>query len=286
MIIRIMFMVVALLIFGTDANSSDKNYGGGNTTETTAIAVSQQQQGQQQFQGIDGSGNSSIGNSGNSSIVDSGNSAVTFKDSFNGAKPIRYLPIPTEVSYTGLAPQMFSQPEKDRGAQFIAANNLIGLMGAWSVNELEDTDFDMGDVDIDITEVGKTDLTPEQIAEIDRIEFAVQGSETQKVWKTIDRKVLAIGTIYTDDEEVNSAELFMALAVKAKERGARGVVLLGEGVKIELTSSGWGLGLSYNMATVDSDYNGRGSVGAGGTGVSGGKAGYIKMPYLTFSFLR
>ena len=57
-------------------------------------------------------------------------------------------------------------------------------------------------------------------------------------------------------------------------------------IKIELESSGWGIGFSYNYASVNSDAYGQGSVGAGGTGISGGSASYKKMPYLTFAFMQ
>ena len=219
-----------------------------------------------------------------SGVYNSGNSGVSFKDSFNGAEPIRYLPNASGITYTGMAPQMFSRPSDDNGANFIRANNMIGMIDAWSVDDLADEDFEVSDVEIDITTVGKTPLTEDQIKDTKVIHFAIQGSETQLVWKE-NRKVIAMGGMQAGDKAINSVELFMTLAVKAKQLGATAVVIMGEGVKINLKSFGWGVGFSYNMAKVDSDPSGTGSVGAGGTGFSGGTAGYTKMPYLTFSFL-
>lgn len=244
--------------------------------ETTSTAVAQQQQGQVQVSHGGGGG----------SVNNSGNSGVTFKDSFNGAKPIRYLPTPSDITYTGMAPQMFSRPSTDKGPNFISANNLIGMMGAWYVEDLADDDFTLKDAKIDITKVRGSSLSQMERDSIERIDFAVQGSETQQVWKTNERRVVAIGTIYTKEKDVNSAELFMALAIKAREHGANAVVLMGEGVTVDLSSFGWGIGFSYNMAKVNSDPDGEGSVGAGGTGISGGRASYSKMPYLTFAVLQ
>lgn len=259
----VLILVIVCAVWSTVAR-------GDVTTTSTSVAQQQQIQTQATSSGVYGSGNSGI----------------TFKDSFNGAPPIRHLPNASGITYTGMAPQMFSRPSQDKGSKFISSNNMIGIMGAWSVNDLADEDFDVKDVEIDVTTVGISKLSTQEQEAIEVIDFAVQGSETQIVWKKNNANVVAIGTIQAEDVEINSAELFMALAVKAKLRGATRVVLMGEGVKIDLTSFGWGLGFSYNMASVDSDANGKGSVGAGGTGISGGKAGYTKMPYLTFAMLQ
>jgi hypothetical protein len=49
---------------------------------------------------------------------------------------------------------------------------------------------------------------------------------------------LALGTIKCDDGNINSAELFMILAKKAQSIGANKIILLSEGVKVRLKSSG------------------------------------------------
>jgi len=215
--------------------------------------------------------------------VASGN--VAFNNSFNGSQPIRYLPVASNVQYSGLKPQMFARPQTDKGENFISANSLIALMGAWNVNEMEDLDLDMDDITVDITTVGKLSESERVVYDdITVVNFMIQGSDTEKALKASGKKALAIGTIKCDSDDVNSAELFMVLAQKAREFGATNVVLIGEGVKLELESDGWGIGLSYNYAGVNSDASGYGQVGAGGTGISGGSANYHKMPYLMFAF--
>jgi hypothetical protein len=211
-----------------------------------------------------------------------GNSAVVFQDSFNGAKPIRYTPVASDIQYQGLSPQMFSRPEPDKGENFIAAKTLVELMGAWKVSEINDEDIDESEIFVDMTMVGKAEASDD--ADDDTVNFALKGSPESKAIRSA-HKTIALGTIKCDEDDINSAELFMILAKKAYAVGAHNVILLSEGIKIELESSGWGLGFSYNYASVNSDLYGQGSVGAGGTGISGGSASYKKMPYLTFALL-
>ncbi len=217
-------------------------------------------------------------------LANSGNSAVVFENSFNGSQPVRYLPQASSVSYSQ-GPQMFSRPEADKGENFVSANSLITLMGAWKVNEMTDDDFDTDDVDMDITTINTTSLDVSGLEAITEINFSIQGSDASNILTANKNTILAMGTVKCDDMDVNSFELFLAVAKKAKELGASNVVLIGEGVKIELTSFGWGLGFSYNYAGVNSDLSGTGQVGAGGTGISGGSANYNKMPYLTFALM-
>jgi len=245
--------------------------GGIAFADSASDAIAQQEQGQVQGQGQ------------SQNQVASGN--VAFNNSFNGSQPIRYLPSASSVSYQGLKPQMFARPQTDKGENFISANSLITLMGAWNVNEIEDDDLDIDDIQIDVTTVGQLDEDERLMAdEIAVVNFMIQGSEDEKALKKSGVKTLAIGTIKCDSDDINSAELFMVLAQKARDFGATNVVLIGEGVKLELESDGWGIGLSYNYAGVSSDASGYGQVGAGGTGISGGSASYHKMPYLMFAF--
>jgi hypothetical protein len=212
-----------------------------------------------------------------------GNSAVVFQDSFNGAKPIRYTPVASDIQYQGLSPQMFARPEPDKGENFIAAKTLVELMGAWKISEINDEDIDESEIFVDMTMVGKAEAN-DQGDDNDVVTFALKGSPESKSIRSA-HKTIALGTIKCDEDDINSAELFMVLAKKAYAVGAHNVILLSEGIKIELESSGWGVGFSYNYASVNSDLYGQGSVGAGGTGISGGSASYKKMPYLTFALL-
>jgi len=259
-------IVCSMVMCGSVAFAKSSNNAG-----SVSWADANQQQGQVQ----------AITDSGNSTLANSGNSAVLFENSFNGSQPIRYLPLATDVNYVGMAPQMFSRPSQDKGENFIAARNLVSLMGAWNITDINDSDFDESDVELDITTVGISsgagDVT-------DTVTFMIQGSDEEKALKSSSHKTLAIGSIKTDSKDVNTVELFMVVAKKAKELGASNVILIGEGVKIELESSGWGIGLAYNYAGVNSEAYGTGQVGAGGTGYSQGSASYHKLPYLMFAF--
>jgi hypothetical protein len=223
--------------------------------------------------------------SSSSAVENSGNSAVMFQNSFNGSKPIRYLPVAPEVNYQALQPSMFSRPQPDKGENFIPAKTLIDLMNAWAVDQIADEDIDTDEIVLDITTVGKPN--PNAFDENDAtVKFELNGTPQAKAVKDAGSKPIAIGTIKSTEDDINTAELFMTLVKKAREIGATNIILLSEGIKIELESSGWGLGFSYNYASVNSDLYGQGSVGAGGTGISGGSASYKKMPYLTFAFMQ
>ena len=249
------------------------NLSGIINTSQSQSSVQGQGQGQGQTQGI--------ANSGNSSVKDSGNSSVKFQNSFNGSKPIRYTPIPTDVVF-GNMPSLFTSPLGNKGHNFIAAKNMIDLISQWNVMSMSDADFDVDDdVNIDITMVGKSLNDDVKV-----VTFYIQGSDVDKELKAKGNKPIAVGSINTDEVDVNSPELYMALVNKAKEIGANNVVLMSEGVELELVSSGWGIGASYNYASVNSDAHGQGSVGAGGTGYSKGHAKYDKKPFLTFAFVQ
>jgi hypothetical protein len=266
---KIICGIVTLCMIGFAGNAfAVKSYATSNS-ESNA----QQDQGQGQSQG-----QSQV-------LSNSGNSAVVFKDSFNGSKPIRYLPVAPEVNYQGLQPSMFSRPQPDKGENFIPAKTLVDLMNSWSVNKIHDDDIDTDEIILDITTVG--DPNPDTFnSDNNIIKFELNGTPQSKALKDAGSKPIAIGTIKSTEDDINTVELFMTLVKKAKEIGATNVILLSEGIKVELESSGWGLGFSYNYASVNSDLHGQGSVGAGGTGISGGSASYKKMPYLTFAFMQ
>ena len=169
-------------------------------------------------------------------LNDVGNSTVAFKDSFNGSKPIRYLPIASDIVYSGLQPSMFSQPKKDNGGNFISAKNLVKYIGKWNVSKIYDNDINEDDINIDLTIIDNASNSAE---DVNIINFMLDGSEVVKMLKTKGSlHTLALGTIDCDDNDINSAELFMVLAKKAKSIGASKIVLLSEGVKVKLKSSG------------------------------------------------
>lgn len=207
----------------------------------------------------------------NPSMENIGNSAVTFQDSFNGSEPIRGLPLPSGVTVdTRGGPAMFSRPEADKGPNFISAVDLIALLNNAVA---EDMDYDEGALKIGVQmlneEAGDSEGKP--------LHFSLvgNGGKYRDGFKPV-----AILTLEADDE-VNSAVLASGLAHKARELGCTEITFIREGVVRELTSTGYGIGLSYNYATVGSGTNGYGGVGAGGTGWSHGSARYLSYPYMT-----
>ncbi len=68
------------------------------------------------------------------------------------------------------------------------------------------------------------------------------------------------------------------------EGGANTVWLTGEGAMSIVKSFGWGIGLNYTQAFVTADNKQSGS-GTGGTGISGGEAGYRAKPWMQFQLL-
>ena len=95
-------------------------------------------------------------------------------------------------------------------------------------------------------------------------------------------KPIAVLSIETEKpDKSNSASLALKIGKLAQEMKANTVVFLTEGSTKEVVSSGWGIGFSYNYATVNSDPNGNGSVGSGGFGYSQGRSSYNNLIYLT-----
>ena len=108
--------------------------------QSAATATSDQSQGQSQQQ-IGGVGSASANaNQGQSqytggsqssssggSVVDSGK--VSISGSFNGAAPIRYLPVPSAIPYENYQGQIFGGPDyNDKGPNFISMRQLVAAL--------------------------------------------------------------------------------------------------------------------------------------------------------------
>jgi hypothetical protein len=224
-----------------------------------------QGQGQDQIQGQgQGQGQSQQSIQANAQL---NNQIITFE----GSKPIRSMPIPSpvEVSYRG-GPAMFSRPEQDKGPNFVSVIDLVSLLNAASIDE----NLDAEDIDMSIQMLNASD-TP--TAPDTPVSFSIvgQGGVYAQGFQPI-----AIISMKTG-KEINSALLAAALSNKCHELGGTKVTFIREGVVRELSSWGVGIGASFNYAHVGSDWDDNGSVGAGGTGWSMGKAKYVSFPYLT-----
>ena len=205
------------------------------------------------------------------------------------------FPVPTVPIY-GIIPQMFANPSASNGPNFIPGAALVDFMGAVKIRSLHDEDLDMDDIKIDITE---TDFiathcndadkveNPEKACSVEVVKFAIAGTTNANEIKSTST-VVAIGIAQANDEDdINSAELYEAIALKAAELCATKVILITEGTEAQLSSWGVGIGLSYNYAKImeGGDHPGS-SVGTGGTGWSTGRAKYNKIPYMSFVILR
>ena len=104
---------------------------------------------------------------------------------------------------------------------------------------------------------------------------------TKKAFDTNKFKVtqLAFGTVNSTNKEANSGHDLAAVLKLAAQYGATHVQFLGEGTNTELSSSGWGIGISYTKASAD-------SISSGGTGFSTGWSGYSNLPWQQFIILK
>jgi len=95
-----------------------------------------------------------------------------------------------------------------------------------------------------------------------------------------DLKVEIVGyiTVKATGKNTVSMEVLAEAALAARELGANVIHITAEGVDRELKAFGWGVGLSYTRASISDSEQG-GGVAAGGTGISGGSAGYVDMPW-------
>ena len=95
-----------------------------------------------------------------------------------------------------------------------------------------------------------------------------------------DLKVEIVGyiTVKATGKNTVSMEVLAEAALAARDLGANVIHITAEGVDRELKAFGWGIGLSYTRASISDSEQG-GGVAAGGTGISGGSAGYVDMPW-------
>jgi len=90
---------------------------------------------------------------------------------------------------------------------------------------------------------------------------------------------LAYGTVNATNKKVISAHDFAEALLAAAEYGATHIQFLAEGTNTELSSFGWGFGFNHTEANSS-------SLSTGGTGVSGGSAGYNNLPWQQFVLLK
>lgn len=257
---RLRHFTLALACFMVVAITND------STAAGVGIAGASSDQSQVQYSsgGAGGSGGS---------VAHSGNSAIGFNNSFNGAEPIRYLPVPTAVPMENYQPGVFgSADHQDKGPNFISMRQLVAAMN-------------MVDLSVKVKGAKKLRMIVQKMSIVKssapskgKINFEINdGKAVNHGFKPI--ATLSVETKVPDKS--NSASLAIAIGKEARKLGATRVIFLTEGSSKQLKSSGWGIGFAYNYAEVDSSRSGNGSVGSGGTGYSQGKAGYRNLIYIT-----
>jgi hypothetical protein len=256
-----------------EANASNvQSQGSVGTMSTTASAEQGQQQGQTAI-------------SGGGSVANSGNATVGFNNSFNGAEPIRYLPVPAALPIENYQATIFGRPDyQDKGADFVSMRQLIEAMnyvdlkadvaGEKSIRVVTQMLIPLPEGHPKKTPKDKSKITEKPL----KIAFEINdGEAVNNGFKPI--AVLSVQTKKPDKS--NSASLAVKIGKVAAHMKANTVIFLTEGSSKKLYSSGWGVGFSYNYAQVGSKPSDNGSVGSGGFGYSQGQAGYKDLVYLT-----
>lgn len=274
----------------------------------TATATQGQTQGQTQVGGVGSGSASAIADQGQVQTQSAGGATNILSNvgsptiTFEGAQVPRDLPIPApiQVDMSG-GPANFSQPETNNGADFVSMANLVDALNVLDLDAVEIP----GDSKMQLNVQPLNVLSDEEVLTAMVEDYGVlvadaaDGSAVigENKWrpKFMINKIgasamesgelvrpMAIVTIRSDSAgKINSAMLAAKIAAYAKSIYANKIVFISEGSIRQLSS--WGLGIGFNtvQSRVDSDPNGYGSVGSGGTGWSWGKSHYLHMPFIT-----
>jgi len=80
-------------------------------------------------------------------------------------------------------------------------------------------------------------------------------------------------------EGASSVNALAAAIISALDAGADTLLITAEGAGCKLTSNGWGIGLAWTTAVINTAEN-TGNTGSGGMGITGGSAGYKSLPWV------
>jgi hypothetical protein len=180
--------------------------------------------------------------------------------------------VPGGIRYP-MGPNYFAPPAANPGPNFIPAKKLHLLGNSWRVvvqkNIAESKRAEIVNfVDLRLRKEG------EEIVMYDRIKTYTSMPKGKM-------EKLGFGSVAAKSKKVTSMDMLAEAILAAHEVGGNGVVLLSEGIRDELQTFGWGIGLTWTSANVSRSQE-TGSVGVGGTGISGGSAGYTKLPWIQF----
>ena len=265
--IALVFMVSAPSFAGGNANANAN-------ANASSIGVGSQNQGQTAITSGNTSGNQGQAQS-NKTDVD-----IKFPDPKdettlnNKGTGYRGFANPADINYPVL-PSYFGTPTP--GSSFQGLNALIAYKHLFSTEEL---------ILMAKSAMGsKVIVTPlvKEVAEDDRAEI-MSISLSRPNTKA---KVTLVGyiTVKATSNGTVSAEVMAEAMLAARKLGADTVHATSEGVERVMQAFGWGVGFSYTKATMNGSET-AGGVAAGGTGISGGTAGYKDRPWIQLFALR
>jgi len=216
-------------------------------------------QGQSKSQSFSNSSSSSNSNSSSDNNLE-----LTFEDERQFA--------PTLQAYGVGAGQVRYAPNNyDKARGYIPLKTFVMLKG----------DIEMPEGVLESRHIGR-DIT--FFEDADRSNYA----KSVKLWLEAPEGVqaVAVGTVWAEDKEDNTtAALVFEGARYCSRMSTENMVVIKQNASSQAVSSGWGVGLSYNMAgmTNGGDIS---QVGAGGTGYSRAKGGHRYALGLEFACVR
>jgi hypothetical protein len=193
----------------------------------------------------------------------------------HGSEIPRSFPVPGSTNYPGY-PQYFGQSTEDYNFQ--KAGVMLLFKKVWTRAELEA--MVGGRIKVNSKSLvplkEKKDRLPEDTIEI--------------IIKRPQYPVQQVGLIYVTSKNVDSTsmEVLSKAALSALDMGAKTLFLTAEGYSRVIKAFGWGVGLNYTQAWIQKASNNQnnGGVGSGGTGISGGEAGYRSKPWIQMFALK
>ena len=215
--------------------------------------------------GVIGTGDQAQGQGQNQTINNYGDAQKDLTTTNINAKGYRGFANPGEIPIPAQGPAYFGVATP--GHQFQSMKTVIIYKNAFTTEEL--TLMAKG-CDVDVM---PSPLIPKPAKENLATDITVYLS------KPANATLVGYVTVKTDGSDDVSVDALAKAALAAREMGGNAIHITAEGVKRQLESFGWGIGLSTSVATMSSNEQ-TGTISSGGFGVSGGHAGYVDYPWL------
>jgi hypothetical protein len=193
----------------------------------------------------------------------------------HGSEIPRSFPVPGSANYPGY-PQYFGQSTEDYNFQ--KAGVMLLFKKVWTRVELEAL---VG---------GRVRLNSKSLVPLKKKDEKLPEDTIEIIIKRPQYPVQQVGLIYVTSKNVDSTsmEVLSKAALSALDMGAKTLFLTAEGYSRVIKAFGWGIGLNYTQAWIQNSGKGQnnGGVGSGGTGISGGEAGYKSKPWIQMFALK